>query len=71
MLHARESVPGMSYDRLMLILNIPTTSRADIACRYLEQRGLKFCVDFGTDNAEEKMADMLESEFSKTYGFLM
>lgn len=31
-------------------------------CRFLERRGLRFCVDFGYETAEEKCWEILERE---------
>ena len=40
-----------SYERSMMGLAIPSNAEIDIAARALEDRGYRFLIDFGTDNA--------------------
>jgi len=43
------------YDHIMKLVPMSCISRIDYACRFLEAEGLRFCVDFGLDNAESLM----------------
>lgn len=44
----------MTVDKLVRLLEVEITSEQLHACRYLEGRGFRFCVDFGYENAVEK-----------------
>ena len=50
------------YDEIRLSLCLQTTPEQDELCRMAEKIGLKFCVDFGIDNAE-KMIDQRINEW--------
>ena len=49
----------MKYDEIRLLLCLNTTPQQDEACRIAEKIGLQFCVDFGTDNAENMIDQRL------------
>jgi hypothetical protein len=34
-----------------LLGGLPITEEQDMACRFLESKGLRFCIDFGYENA--------------------
>jgi hypothetical protein len=42
------------YERICRQLGIRLTPWQRWACAYLEDRGQRFCIDFGTDNCEDK-----------------
>lgn len=48
----------MKYRRICDDLGIVLTPAQDIACAFCERAGLRFCVEFGWQNAEAK-AEML------------
>lgn len=50
----------LNYERLKTILDLPTNLEQDRACVMLELYGLTFCVDFGTANAIQKLADLYQ-----------
>lgn len=44
-----------SYIEIWSLLNgLPTTPEQDMACLFLESKGLRFCVDYGYENAVDK-----------------
>jgi hypothetical protein len=43
-------------------LELKTTNEQDIACLYLEGKGLEFLVDFGYENAIEKAKAIMRKE---------
>jgi hypothetical protein len=49
----------MRYLELCDLLGLELTLVQHIACAFLEGRGLRFCVDFGLDNAVEKARALL------------
>ncbi len=51
------------FDEMRRMLKLRVTGAKEFACRYLESRGLRFCVDYGTDNAIEKATDLMLSDF--------
>jgi hypothetical protein len=50
------------YREHLLHLMVPVTPEQDAACRYLEQRGYRFLVEFGLLNAEAKARRHFEFE---------
>lgn len=46
----------MSFDRTSKLLRLKLDRRVSFACQYLEDRGYKFCVDYGFKNAIAKAA---------------
>lgn len=55
----------MSYEQTIQLLDIKPNHSQDMACRFLENRGLRFCVDFGVLNAEQKMALICQDRFTE------
>ena len=51
------------YDRIRKLLTLRTNLAVDEACRFLEARGQRFCVDFGTENAIDYALAILEEEW--------
>lgn len=43
--------PLGSYERTLQLLDMRVTPEQHAAMRFLEREGLRFCVEFGTDNA--------------------
>lgn len=52
----------MPFESTVRLLKLDLTYEQTAACRYLESKGLRFCVDFGYDNAFEKAFQTMESE---------
>lgn len=50
-----------NFDILRQQLSLEVTEEVDYACHCLESLGLQFAVDFGTDNACEKLDSMVRS----------
>ena len=50
------------YHRLKKLLRLRMTKQVDFAAEFLESRGLRFCVDFGYENAVEKAAAIMTAE---------
>ncbi len=48
----------MNFESTVKLLKLRVPRVVRFACLYLEQRGLRFCVDFGTDNAVSKAAEI-------------
>lgn len=53
----------------LIRLEVPEVISA--ACRYLEKRGKRFCIDFGTENAVEMAMQESEKEFEEGGGYLL
>jgi hypothetical protein len=51
-----------NYSKIKARLNLRTTKLVDYACRFLESRGWRFCVDFGVKNAVEKASQVALAE---------
>ena len=51
------------YAKRKRLLGLKPGPAVDAASLYLERRGLRFCVDFGTENALEMAFDFLEREW--------
>lgn len=45
--------------------SVAITEAEAAACRFLELRGLRFCVDFGYQNAWEKVQHLPEMRFGR------
>ncbi len=52
----------MRLDEAIRLLDLKITPQEIEACRLLEGRGLRFCVDFGYQNAFQKHMDLLMEE---------
>lgn len=63
--HCPNSSP--CYGPIMTHLALPMNSEIDRAARYLEQRGFRFCIDFGTDNAVS-IAECIDEFWNATRG---
>jgi hypothetical protein len=51
------------YDKTMRTLVFPCNSAIDNTCRFLESRGYRFLIDFGLDNAESLMWDLVGDQW--------
>ncbi len=51
------------YRKWKRLLKLKTDDATDAACEFLECRGLRFCIDFGIDNALDKAFDILEDDW--------
>jgi hypothetical protein len=58
------------YDYWKGCLNLSTDRETDAAAHYLEQRGKRFLVDFGTENAWSIAWDLLETDEAQSCGFI-
>lgn len=52
-------------ERIAALIKMDLPYEVIVAARYLERFGLKFCVDYGTDNAVEKANKHFERLFKK------
>ncbi len=53
----------------LIRLEVPEVIAA--ACRYLEKRGKRFCIEFGYENAVELAMQESEKEFEETGWYLL
>ena len=52
----------MRLDEYIRLMKARVPKLKAYACRFLESRGLRFCVDFGTENAIEKASAIVAKE---------
>lgn len=53
-------IADSEYGKWRDLLDLPTTRAQDDACLALEEAGQKFLVDFGYENAEDKLGYLRE-----------
>lgn len=46
--------PVSNFDSICCSIGLHVDPKIALICRFLESRGLRFCVDFGTENAIDK-----------------